>query len=152
MGVCKKLRAFIRVVAFQTPQHGENAVLFIVQKPPWVVSVQPLPQEKGCDPSIQTRFNVVQEVSKEPEVVPRLRGNDVLIDRVKLRWRGRKLVHIGNFKHGEAVGISLKRIFCKSLLHSLTTPVISDSSAPLPVVPPVSFPPHTVRRHTPGQQ
>ena len=152
VGVCKELRALIWVVAFQTFQHGENAALFVVQEPFRVISVRPLPQKKASDPSIQTRFYVVQEVGKKAEIMPCLRGNDILVDRIQFWRRGRKLVHMGDFKHGEAVGVSLKRIFCKSLFHSLTTSVISNSSAPPPAMPPVSFPFHRNRRHTPGQR
>ena len=152
MGVCKELRTLVRGVAFQTFQHGENTVLFIVQEPLRVVFVQPLPQEEIADPSIQARLYVMQEVGKKAEIMPCLRGNDILIDRIQFRRRGRELVHMGDFKHGKAVGISLKRIFCKSLFHSLTTSVISNSSAPPPAAPPVSFPLRKNQRHTPGQR
>ena len=145
MGVCKKLRALVWVVAFQTLQHGRNAALLIVQKPFRGIPVQPLPQKKVCDPSIQARLYVVEEAGEKAEVMPRLCGNDVLIDRIQLRRRGRELVHMGDFKHGEAAGVSSKRIFCKSLFHSLTTPVISNSSAPPSAAPPVSFPLHMWR-------
>ncbi len=95
----------------------------------------------------------INEPGKEPghaeAMLHRLR---ILVDRIQLRRRGRELVHMGDFKHGDAGGVSLKRIFCKSLFHSLTTFVISNSSASPPVAPPASFLLHKTQWHTPGRQ
>ena len=53
VGVCKELRAFVQVIVFQTFQHGENAVLFVVQEPFRVIIVQSLPQKNSTRATAQ---------------------------------------------------------------------------------------------------
>ena len=91
MRIAQKIRPLCGIVFPETVQHGKHTAHFVVQKAFRIIAIQPLPQQKTANTTIEPVLIVVQKKGK-PAQFSALHGlNNIIIQIFTDRWLRVKL-------------------------------------------------------------
>ena len=111
MRIAQKIRPLCGIVFPETVQHGKHTAHFVVQKAFRVIAIQPLPQQKTANTTIEPVLIVVQKKGKPAQFSAMHSLNDIIIQIFMDRRFGVKLKDAFHFPHVQALGFRQKAVF-----------------------------------------